>query len=137
MTPSPHSATRRVLPFAFVAGLAAAAPAQQPTSFSIDWKSVTVGTPDSAFAFPITEGDVLMPTPPAIALGPLPGPAIAFSAGFFPAPGLGLMGHAPCAGHPGSTNRLLQCDVIGCPVCELLRNCQRSPATRVRHQVRN
>jgi hypothetical protein len=106
------SAARRVLPFAFVAGLAAAAPAQQPTTFSIDWKSVTVGTPDTAFAFPITEGDLLRPTPPAIALGPLPGPAIRSSAGFFPVPGLGLMGHAPCAGHPGSTPCIIEVDAL-------------------------
>ena len=112
MTPSPIPTLRKAAPFAFAAGLAAVAAAQQPTTFSIDWKSVTVGTPDAGFAFPITEGDILRPTAPAIGLGPLPGPTIAFTAGFAPAPGLGLFGHAPCAGHPGSTPCIVEVDAL-------------------------
>jgi len=98
---------------AILAALAAAAPAQQ-VHFSIDWKSTTVGTPSAGLPpFPITEGDVLVPTPPAIALGPLPfGPTIAFSAGLAPVPGLGLAGHAPCAGHIGGTPCIVEVDAL-------------------------
>jgi hypothetical protein len=101
-----------VLPFAFAAGLAAAAPAQQPTTFSIDWKSVTGRHARHRLRLPDHRRRPARPTPPAIALGPLPGPAIRFSAGFFPVPGLGLAGHAPCAGHPGSTPCIIEVDAL-------------------------
>lgn len=86
--------------------------ATQLYTFSIDWHSPTVGMPDSFFGFPITEGDVLRPAPGMPALGPLPAPAIQFSAGFAPMPGLGLMTHAPCAGHPGGTPCLVEVDAL-------------------------
>jgi hypothetical protein len=100
---------RIALPLALLP-LAAPAGAQQQVHFSVDWKSPVVGTPDAGLAFPITEGDLLAPTAPAIGLGPLPGPTIAFTAGFGPIPGLGLNGHPGCAGHPGGTPCIVEVD---------------------------
>jgi hypothetical protein len=95
-----------------LAALSGAAAAQSTVHFSVDWQSITVGGPDSAFAFPITEGDILRPTAPAIGLGPLPTPSIAYSAGVIPAVGLGLAGHPGCAGHPGSTPCIVEVDAL-------------------------
>lgn len=95
-----------------LAALSGAAAAQSTVHFSVDWQSVSVGTPDSAFGFPITEGDILVPTAPAIGLGPLPGPSIAWSAGFAPVPGLGLFGHPGCVGHAGSTPCIVEVDAL-------------------------
>ncbi len=81
-------------------------------NFSIDWHGPTVGMPDSAFGFPITEGDVLRPALGVPAFGPLAPPAIQYSAGFAPVPGLGLFMHAPCAGHPGGTPCLVEVDAL-------------------------
>lgn len=97
---------------ASLAALSGAAAAQSTVHFSVDWQSVTVSAPDSAFGFPITEGDILVPTAPAIGLGPLPTPSIAYTAGFAPAPGLGLFGHAGCAGHAGSTPCIVEVDAL-------------------------
>ena len=80
--------------------------------FSIDWHSPTVSALDSAFAFPITEGDVLKPIGGLPALGPLPVPSIKYSAGFAPVPGLGLVFHAPCVGHPGGTPCRVEVDAL-------------------------
>ncbi|HVS17351.1 MAG TPA: hypothetical protein VMT18_02035 [Planctomycetota bacterium] len=107
--PSISSFSRALVALAALSGAAAA---QSTVHFSVDWQSLTVGTPDSAFGFPITEGDVLVPTAPAIGLGPLPGPSIAWSAGFAPVPGLGLFGHAGCAGHAGSTPCIVEVDAL-------------------------
>lgn len=95
-----------------LAALSGAAAAQSTVHFSVDWQSVTVSAPDSAFAFPITEGDILVPTAPAIGLGPLPTPSIAYTAGGLPAPGLGLAGHPGCVGHPGSTPCIVEVDAL-------------------------
>ena len=110
--PSTASLPRLLAPLAALTGLALGASAQSTVHFSVDWKSVTVGAPDPAFAFPITEGDILVPTTPAIGLGPLPFPSIAYTAGGLPAPGLGLFGHAGCAGHPGSTPCIVEVDAL-------------------------
>ena len=109
------------LPFAVCArgalaalALSGAASAQGFTEFhfSIDWHGPTISLPDSAFGFPITEGDVLKPVGGLPALGPLPLPSIQYSAGFAPAPGLGLMFHAPCVGHPGGTPCMVEVDAL-------------------------
>lgn len=91
-----------------------AARAQATTifNFSIDWHGPTVGALDSAFGFPITEGDILKPAPGMPAFGPLPFPSIQYSAGFAPVPGLGLLLHAPCAGHPGGTPCAVEVDAL-------------------------
>lgn len=107
--PTISTLTRALLSLAALSGAAAA---QSTVHVSIDWQSITVGAPDSAFGFPITEGDILVPTAPAIGLGPLPTPSIAYTAGFAPAPGLGLFGHAGCAGHPGSTPCIVEVDAL-------------------------
>ena len=91
---------------------AARAQATLQVNFSIDWHGPTVGLPDSAFGFPITEGDILRPAPGLPAFGPLAVPAIQYSAGFAPVPGLGLMLHAPCAGHPGGTPCAVEVDAL-------------------------
>ncbi|HUR29142.1 MAG TPA: hypothetical protein VM509_13215 [Planctomycetota bacterium] len=91
-----------------------AARAQATTlfNFSVDWHGPTVGMPDSAFAFPITEGDILRPVTGLPAFGPLAKPSIQYSAGFAPVPGLGLAMHAPCAGHPGGTPCAVEVDAL-------------------------
>lgn len=81
-------------------------------TFSVDWHGPTVGAPDSMFGFPITEGDVLRPAPGFPAFGPLPAPAIQFSGGFAPVPGLGLAFHAPCVGHAGGTPCRVEVDAL-------------------------
>lgn len=86
--------------------------AQQRVTFSADWQGPVVGMPDSAFSFPITEGDVLRPALGAPAFGPLAVPSITISAGAIPAPGLGLAGHLPCAGHPGGTPCIVEVDAL-------------------------
>ena len=77
-------------------GLASLASAQ--ATFSIDWHSVTVGTPPTCGGFAITEGDILAPAGVVPAFGPLPGPCISISAG---PTGLGLAFWSSCVGHPG------------------------------------
>jgi len=90
-------------------GLASLASAQ--ASFSVDWHSVTVGTPNTCSGVPITEGDILRPTAGggASALGPLTTPCIAISAGVG---GLGLALHGGCVGHPGGTPCAVEVDAL-------------------------
>jgi hypothetical protein len=88
-------------------GLASLADAQ--ATFSIDWHSPTVGAPNTCSGVPITEGDVLVPFGFVPALGPLPVPCISISGGFA---GLGLIGHAPCVGHPGGTPCRIEVDAL-------------------------
>src|SRR6185295_9059028 len=51
---------------------------------------------------PITAGDILKPTPPAIGYAPpaLPPPGISIAAGFAPAPGLAIPTGPGCVGAP-------------------------------------
>ncbi len=86
--------------------------AQQRITFSVDWQGGTVGLPSSNYGFPITEGDALTPVGGVPAFGPLPTPNMAINAGFAPGPGLGLWGHAPCAGHPGGTPCIVEVDAL-------------------------
>src|SRR5690349_7511870 len=82
-------------------------------TFSIDWHGPTVGMPDSGAGFPITEGDILQPAPGWPGFGPLPVPAIKYSAGFGPpGPGLGLMWHGACVGHRGGTPCKVEVDAL-------------------------
>ncbi len=87
------------------------AAAQFPT-FSIDWRSPTVGLPDSATLTPITEGDLLIAATLFPAFGPLPVPEITETAGFAPPAGLALGFYTPCVGHPGGTPCLVEVDAI-------------------------
>ena len=111
---------QRALPFTFLAALAVAASAsaqsRQPV-FSIDWKSPTVGTPDSLFGLPITEGDLLFAPAPSTypQFGPAPRPAVLAKAGpaFVPLPPhLGLFQHAGCMGHAGGTPCGIEVDAL-------------------------
>ncbi len=79
-------------------------------SFSIDWHSTTVGTPDSATSVPITEGDILSPATYFPVYGPMPTPGISINGGL--AGGLGLFGHAGCVGHPGGTPCVVEVDAL-------------------------
>lgn len=74
-----------------------AAPAQAQL-ISIDHRGPTIGIPGP---LPITPGDILAPTPPAVAYAPpmLPPPTIAIPAGFA-FPGLGLVTAGGCIGMP-------------------------------------
>jgi len=87
-----------------------ATPAQAQFTFSIDYAGFTISAPDSFTAVPITEGDLLTPALGAPALGPLPVPGIDVSGGF--AGGLGLIGHAPCVGHPPNTQCRIELDAV-------------------------
>jgi hypothetical protein len=91
---------------------AASAQGLREFHFSIDWHGPTVGLLDSSFGFPITEGDVLEPLGGMPVLGPLPVPSIQFSAEFAPVPGLGLVFHGPCVGHPGGTPCKVEVDAL-------------------------
>ena len=111
---------QRALPFTFLAALAVAASAsaqsRQPV-FSIDWKSPTVGAPDSLFGLPITEGDLLFAPAPSTypQFGPAPRPAVLAKAGpaFVPLPPhLGLFQHAGCMGHAGGTPCGIEVDAL-------------------------
>ena len=85
----------------------------QQVAASVDWHGPLVGQLDSTYAFPITEGDTLIPNLGMLAFGPLATPRNAITAGFFPGPaGLGLAGHAPCVGHPGGTPCLVEVDAL-------------------------
>lgn len=91
---------------------AARAQATLSFDFSIDWHGPSVSVPDSAFGFPITEGDILSPVTGMPAFGPLPAPVIRYSAGFAPAPGLGLGTHAGCVGHAPGTPCGIELDAL-------------------------
>ena len=97
-----------------VFALSTSAIAQNPqlTIFGVDWKSPTVGIPDSFTGTPITEGDLLLPATLVPALGPLPVPGITESAGVFPPIGLALAQHAITVGHPGGTMGRIEVDAI-------------------------
>lgn len=111
--PLTRSALARIaVPALACTGLAGGALAQQQVHFSVDWMGPTVGVPDGATLTPITEGDILVPTPPAIGFAPLPAPSTAYHAGFAPIPGLGLVGHAGCVGHPGGTPCTVEVDAL-------------------------
>lgn len=95
---------RRQLLLGAVLPAALATQAQAQVTFSIDFGGPTIGVPDSSWAVPITEGDLLQPFnvggAPAT-LGTLPPPGISRSAGFGPPiPGLVLPSHGGCVGHP-------------------------------------
>ncbi|TDJ66178.1 MAG: hypothetical protein E2O39_16945, partial [Planctomycetota bacterium] len=76
-------------------------------TFSIDGHGPTIAIPDAFAAVPITEGDVLTPATgapfgpyaPVIAVPMPPGTAISGGAGAA-GPGLGLIAHSACIGHP-------------------------------------
>ena len=94
----------------FLAFFAQGRPALAQFTFSIDYHGPTRAALDSAFGFPISEGDILTPvggTPSMpIVPGPLPIPEILISAGFgpFPPVGLAIPTHFPCIGAgPGLT----------------------------------
>jgi hypothetical protein len=94
----------------------AAAQNRQPI-FSIDWRSPTVGQPDSGFALPITEGDLLFaPAPTRMPqFGPAANPAVFAKAGPHPMlnpPHIGLVQHGVCMGHPGGTPCAVEVDAI-------------------------
>ena len=88
-------------------GLSSVATAQ--VTFSIDWHSPTVSTPDSCTSTPITEGDILRPAAGAPAFGPLAPPCIAIEGG---ATGLGLAFFAGCVGHPPGTPCRIEVDAL-------------------------
>jgi len=102
-------------------------------SFSIDWQGPTIAAPDGFFGFPITEGDVLTVSTASGApgFGPLPNPSIALSAGFGPAPGLGLFGGLPCAGHPAGTPCIVEVDALSYG-----REPSVGPNTPIKHKLR-
>ena len=117
--------------------LAAAAQAQANHSigFSLDWKSPTVGMPDSLYGLPITEGDVLVPPMPSMmpAFAPLLTPAISVKAGPHGGglpPHLGLMGHPGCMGHPGGTPCTVEVDALDIGRADMLL-----PNTPIRNRV--
>ena len=121
-------------PLATLALLAVAGGASGQSSgqvqFSVDWQGPPVGAPDSAFAFPITEGDVLRPAGGSPAFGPMPLPGIRHAAGFGPAPGLGLPLHGACVGHLGGTACAVEVDALSYGVEPRL-----TPATPLRHAL--
>ena len=85
----------------------------QQVSFSVDWQGPLVGLPDSSYAFPISEGDILLAWGGAPAFGPLPNPGNKINAGMFPGPaGLGLALQIPCFGHLGGTPCSVEVDAI-------------------------
>ena len=85
----------------------------QQIAISVDWLGPLVGTPDTTYSFPITEGDTLTPALGVPAFGPLANPRNTINAGFFPGPaGLGIPGHAPCVGHLGGTPCLVEVDAL-------------------------
>ncbi len=96
--------------FTLLAASFQSAQAFQQISFSVDWHGNSVGIPSSNYAFPITEGDILLPAAGVPMLGPLATPDMVINAGFAPGPGLGLWGHLPCAGHPGGTPCIVEVD---------------------------
>ncbi|MCY2958807.1 MAG: hypothetical protein NTY35_01480 [Planctomycetota bacterium] len=110
--------------------LAAAAAAQSPglPTFSIDWRSATVSTPDSFTATPITEGDLLMPQGLVPAFGPLPPPGIVESGGSIAPVGLGLPLHFPCVGHPAGTPCAVEVDALSHAMDRMI-NCSSLPGT--------
>lgn len=104
---------RHGLVLGVIALTAASASAQSPIGFSVDWMSTVIGQPDTAYANPITEGDILRPAAIVPAFGPLPLPGIGLTGGFAPGPaGLGLAGYAPCAGHFAGTPCIVEVDAI-------------------------
>ena len=85
----------------------------QQISFSVDWMSQSVGQQDSAYSWPITEGDLLLPAAGVPMFGPLSLPSISIGGGFFaPNMGLGLWGHSPCSGHLGGTPCIVEVDAL-------------------------
>ena len=120
---------QRALSLTLVAAVALAAGAsaqnRQPI-FSIDWKSPTVGLPDSLFGRPITEGDLLFAPAPSTfpQFGPAPTPALHVKAGpaFLPVPmHLGLAQHAGCMGHMGGTPCGIEVDAVCTGRAQLLQ----------------
>jgi hypothetical protein len=87
--------SRLALPALTLSGLAAGAQAQ--VVFSIDYRSVSIGTPATGGGC-ITAADLLSPPPAGVpGFGPLVPPMIALSGGFGPpAPGLGIFAPAAC-----------------------------------------
>jgi hypothetical protein len=79
------------------------------STFSIDWHSPTLATPDSCAGVPITEGDILTPASGVPALGPLAAPCIAISGGLT---GLGLFNHSGCVGHPAGSPCRIDVDAL-------------------------
>jgi len=96
--------------------LAGASSAQAQFQFSVDYFGPTISTPDSLYAWPITEGDILLPTTPPLlpAFGPLPAPSIdrAAGPGGLPPLDLGLFGYAPCVGHLPGTPCTVEVDAL-------------------------
>ncbi len=80
-----------------IAALAQLTPQAQAQSvhFSVDWRSPSIGLPDSGTGFPITSGDILTAAAGAPLLGPLLTPATSVPATL---PGLGLF--SGCTGVP-------------------------------------
>ncbi len=98
--------------------LALSASSSAQVTFSIDYNGLTIATPATGSGVPITEGDILTPmsaagVPGAPAYGPLPPPGIFRSGGFGPpGPGLGLMLHPGCIGHPPGLNCSIEVDAL-------------------------
>ncbi|HTF90156.1 MAG TPA: hypothetical protein VK843_17205 [Planctomycetota bacterium] len=86
--------------------------AQKQITFSVDWQGPMVGQADTTYAFPITEGDTLLPAAGVPMFGPLMIPGNGVSAGVIPNVGLGLWGHMPCAGHPGGSPCIVEVDAL-------------------------
>src|SRR5438552_382288 len=101
------------LPIALLVGVLARAAGAQPV-YSVTWQGPPKGMP-SFFGFPITEGDLLVPPPPAFLpmFGAMPAPAVSVSAGFGPpAPGLGLLMGPPAMGIPAGMPGGVEVDAL-------------------------
>jgi hypothetical protein len=103
---------RFVMP-AIIAIAASAGSATAVPSFSIDYESITKGTPDAFTGTPITEGDILIPGLGGPGFGPLPVPGIVVSGGFGPPPpGLGLPAHPAAIGLPPGIPGRVEVDAL-------------------------
>jgi hypothetical protein len=92
-----------------VAVVALTTPAWSQPTYSIDYESISISSPDFTFLVPLTEGDLL-------ATHFLPGvapPTLATSGGFGPPfLGLGLPVHPGAIGHPPATFGVVEVDAL-------------------------
>ncbi len=85
-------------PLGFVALAAQAAHAQDPITFSVDWKGPTINRVSTGSGVNITEADLLNPALGVPAIGTQPAPRIRYTGAI-----LGLQQYASCLGHvPGT-----------------------------------
>lgn len=91
-------------------GLALAGLAGAQTTFSVDFRSASVGQPATGSGVPLTEGQILRPATGGGAprLGPLATPVIAIQAGA----GLGLVQGPGCVGHAAGTPCGVEVDAL-------------------------